>query len=131
MIIGALGTKVIFEVSADKVMTFNDLKKDVSGNWGTHNIISQKAKSEFLGANLQTISFTIHLNAMLGVRPAQVIDTLEKMVENGEHEVLSIGCKKIGKYTWKVTSISETYNTILNKGEILSASVDLSLEEYV
>lgn len=130
MIIGCLGKKVVFEVSDKTVMTFNGLKKDVSGKWGTHNIISQKAKSEFLGANLQAISFTIHLNAMLGVRPIQVIDTLEKMVENGEHEILSIGCKKIGKHTWKITSISETYNTILNKGEVLSASVDLNLEEY-
>lgn len=131
MIIGSLGSKVIFEVSDETVMTLNNLTKDVSGNWAKHEIIGGKAKSEFIGPNLQAIKFTIHLNAMLGVRPVNVMDTLEKMVDQGEHEILAIGCRKIGSHTWKINSISETYKTILNKGEILSADVDLNLEEYI
>lgn len=127
--LGNLGGKIVFETSNSKVLNFTGFTKNVSGNWATHSRILGKAKSEFLGANLQTISFNMRLDVAHGVKPLDTLELLERMVEHGVAMVLVIGDSRVGKNYWKVTSISETWDTILNKGELAKASVSVSLEE--
>jgi phage protein U len=131
MAIGTLGTSIVFEVTDEKVMTFTEMNRTVTGNWASHAVIGQKPKSEFLGAALQTITFNIVLNAALGVRPRAILDEIAKMVEAGAAEYFVVGSAPVGKNPWKITSVSETWNTILNKGELMKASLSLSLEEYI
>jgi phage protein U len=131
MAIGTLGTSIVFEVTDEKVMTFTEMNRTVTGNWASHAVIGQKPKSEFLGAALQTITFNIVLNAALGVRPRAILDAIAKMVEAGAAEYFVVGSAPVGKNPWKITSVSETWNTILNKGELMKASLSLSLEEYI
>lgn len=127
--IGNLGGKIIFEVSDEKVLTFTEFTKTVSANWTNHKMISGKPKSEFLGAELQTITMDIKLDATLGVKPIETIGLIERMVEHGLSMVFVLGNERVGKNCWKITSVSETWNRILNHGELVSASVSLSLEE--
>lgn len=131
MSIGTLGTSIVFEVTDEKVLTFTEMNRTVTGNWASHSVIGQKPKSEFLGAALQTITFNIVLNASLGVRPRAVLDEIAKMVETGTAEYFVVGSAPVGKNPWKITSVSETWNTILNKGELMKASLSLALEEYI
>ena len=78
--IGTLGRKIIFEVSDNRVLTFESMSREVSGRWTEHEVLGVKPKAEFLGPGLQTISLTIHLSAALGVKPRRILDMVERMV---------------------------------------------------
>ena len=136
MAIGSLGSLITFEVSTDKkgklkVLTFDKLSQKVSGRYSTHNIIGSKPKTEFLGADLRALSFNIHLSAMHGVKPRTTIENIEKAVESGTVLPFAVGSKKVGANKWVIESMSETWEEIYNKGELVSASLSLSLKEYV
>ena len=101
--IGTLGRKIIFEVSDNRVLTFESMSREVSGRWTEHEVLGVKPKAEFLGPGLQTISLTIHLSAALGVKPRRILDMEERMVERGSAEYLVIGGRLVGRRPCRVT----------------------------
>ena len=131
MKIGNFGKKLVFVTSDKKILTFNDFTQKVSGSWTEHKRIGKKPKKEFTGANARSISFKIVLDATLGVKPKEMLATLEKMVENGTVEYLVIGGKAIGKNRFVITEISETWDIIYNGGELARATVSITMEEYL
>ena len=122
--IGTLGRKIIFEVSDNRVLTFESMSREVSGRWTEHEVLGVKPKAEFLGPGLQTISLTIHLSAALGVKPRRILDMVERMVERGSAEYLVIG----GPF--RVTGSSEAWDKVYSRGELAKATLTISLEEY-
>lgn len=128
--IGVFGD-IIFETSDKKILTFNNFTQNVSGRWASHDRIGLKPRQEFLGPGLRTISFNIVLNAMHGVKPREMLEKLESVVENGTVNTLVIGTKAVGENKWIIKEISETWDVVMNKGELVRASLSLSLEEYV
>ena len=130
MAIGTLGRNVVFEVSDDRVFTFSELTREVTSRWTNHEPQGVKPKPEFLGAGLQTASLTITLSATLGVRPRDVLEAIENMVENGTAETLVIGNRPVGGNPFRLTGSSETWNTIFNRGELAKATLSITLEEY-
>ena len=135
MAIGNLGSLITFEVSTTKkktkVLTFSKLSQKVSGRYSTQNIISKKPKTEFLGPDLRTLNFDIKLSAMHGVKPRKTMEKIEKAVENGKAYTFVLGGTKIGKNKWVITSMSESFDTVYSKGELVEATLSLSLQEYV
>lgn len=129
--IGNLGKLIVFEVSSDKVLTFNGMTQTVKGRWATHQVIGGKPKSEFLGADLRQINLPITLSAMHGVRPRSTMEQIEKAVESGTPYTLVIGGKKVGNYQWKITGMSEAWGAIIKDGILAQAKVTLTLDEYV
>lgn len=129
--IGNFGKLIVFETSDSKVLNFNNFNKTVSANWGKHERIGKKPYSEFLNPNLQGLTFTIVLNAQHGVRPRKTLESIERAIESGRVESLVIGAAKVGKNKWKITQMSETWDTILSHGELMKASLNLTLEEYL
>ena len=130
MAIGTLGRNVVFEVSDDRVFTFSELTREVTSRWTNHEPQGVKQKPEFLGAGLQTASLTITLSATLGVRPRDVLEAIENMVENGTAETLVIGNRPVGSNPFRLTGSSEAWNTVYNRGELARATLTISLEEY-
>ena len=130
MAIGTLGRNVVFEVSDDRVFTFSELTREVTSRWTNHEPQGVKPKPEFLGAGLQTASLTITLSATLGVRPRDVLEAIENMVENGTAETLVIGNRPVGSNPFRLTGSSEAWNTVYNRGEVARATLTISLEEY-
>lgn len=130
MAIGTLGRNVVFEVSDDRVFTFSELTREVTSRWTNHEPQGVKPKPEFLGAGLQTASLTITLSAALGVRPRDVLEAIENMVENGTAETLVIGNRPVGSNPFRLTGSSEAWNTVYNRGELARATLTISLEEY-
>ena len=128
--IGTLGRKIIFEVSDDRVMTFRDMTHDISGRWAEHEVLGRKPKPEFLGPANQSVSLTITLSATLGVRPRDVLEAIENMVESGTAETLVIGNRPVGKNPFRLTGSSETWAVVYNRGELARASMTINLEEY-
>ena len=130
MAIGTLGRNVVFEVSDDRVFTFSELTREVTSRWTNHEPQGVKPKPEFLGAGLQTASLTITLSATLGVRPRDVLEAIENMVENGTAETLVIGNRPVGSNPFRLTGSSDAWNTVYNRGELARATLTISLEEY-
>lgn len=48
--IGTLGRKIIFEVSDNRVLTFESMSREVSGRWTEHEVLGVKPKAEFFRA---------------------------------------------------------------------------------
>ena len=126
MAIGNWGTDVVFSVSDRRVLTFNDMNHSVGSSWATHSRIGLKDQVEYLRPTLQKLTFTMELNASLGVRPRAVLDMLE-----GHVFPFVVGGKRVGRYRWRITDLSEAWETIYNRGELYRAKVNVTMEEYV
>ena len=129
--IGTLGREIVFEVSDETVMTISELSRTVSGRWAVHETSDVKPRPEFLGPGLQGVSLSIHLSAMLGVKPRAVIEAVEKKVENGDAEYLVLGTAPVSANPFRITESSEAWNAIYHRGELVKADLTLTLEEYV
>ena len=110
MAIGTLGRNVVFEVSDDRVFTFSELTREVTSRWTNHEPQGVKPKPEFLGAGLQTASLTITLSATLGVRPRDVLEAIENMVQNGTAETLGNRDRTGGRNPLRPPAPSEAAN---------------------
>lgn len=130
MALGNLGKTITFEVSSEKVLTFNNLSRTVKGRWTQHNVISKKPKSEFLGPDLDGVTFKVSLSAMHGVKPRETIETIEKAVRNGTAMSFVVGGKKVGSNSWVIISVSEAWNCVYSGGELVTADINLTLQEY-
>lgn len=130
MAIGNFGTLITFETNDKRIISPENFKRDVSGRWASHSRIGKKPVRQFLGPDTDKVTFTIRLDARHGVKPRTTIDNIEKYVKNGTPAKLVIGGKKVGSSQMTINSISETWDEVWNKGELVRASLEISLEEY-
>lgn len=131
MAIGNWGADIVFRVSDRQVFTFNSLNRTVGSEWATHSRIGQKDQVEYLRPTLQKMTFTITLDATLGVRPRATIDKMADYAERGTVRAMVIGGKRLGRHKWRITDISEAWDTILNKGELVRATLSVTMQEYL
>jgi phage protein U len=131
MVVGNLGKLITFEVSSSKVLTFDQMQRSVKGRWATHDVIGGKVKSEFLGADVASITLPIYLSAMHGVRPRRTIELINDAIESGQCFTFVVGGRAVGKYQWCITSSSETWDKVILNGILVKAKLALTLEEYV
>lgn len=127
--IGSLGD-VVFEVSTDKVRTFDDFSRSGSARWATHDIIGQKPLTEFSGPGQEEISFSMHLSAGLGINPSVELQKLRTMRDTGKVVPLIIGTAPISSSYWGIENLDEKHSTYDNKGRLIVAQVDVKLREY-
>jgi len=122
--IGNYGSMITFEVSSNRMLPLKDMKRTVSGRWKKHNIIGKTPRSEFQGAD------TAVLSAEHGIRPRQTIDRLEAAVKSGAVEYLVIGGKRVGANKMYISSLSEEWDCIWNRGELVKATINITFLEY-
>lgn len=127
--IGCLGD-IPFKVSSDLVQTFSNAKMSGSAKYGTHFRRAGDALIEFVGNNPDKFSFDMELSAFLGVDPIQLIDKLTQYRREGRTLPLVIGEKSYGKYRWIILSSEVKIGATDHKGNVLSATVSISLQEY-
>lgn len=121
---------IVFETNDRRILSFNNFSRSVSGRWSSHALIGKKERMEFNGPGKGKVTFKITLSATLGIRPREMMEKLENMVEDGKVDYLVIGGKAIGKNKFAMTSLSETWDTVYSGGELARASVSVTLEEY-
>lgn len=127
--IGNIGKTVIFSTSSKRVLTFGKMDHTVKGRWATRPRFKKKPRRQFLGPDTDTITFTVELNALHGVKPRKTAQDIEKLVRTGKPQNVVIGGKKIGKYV--ITEMSEAWERVLDHGEVAKITCDLTLEEYL
>ena len=69
MAIGNWGTDIVFRVSEREALLLQSLNRTVSAEWAAHSRIGLKNQSEFIRPGLQQVTFTMVLDATLGIRP--------------------------------------------------------------
>lgn len=122
---------VIFETNDKRVLSFRNFSQNVSGRWGNHAVIGKKEKSEFNGPGKRKVTFQMTLLATLGVRPREMLEKLEDMVEKGKVDYLVIGGKLVGENRFAITAVNGTWDAVYSGGEVPKASASVTLEEYV
>lgn len=131
MAIGNWGTEIVFSVSERQTLTFQNLSRTVGSDWATHSRIGLKDQSEFLRPKLQQITFSMTLSAKLGVKPRAMLDRLADLAERGAVNTMVIGGRRVGRHQWRLTDVSEAWDTVLNGGELYSATVSVTMQEYL
>ena len=129
-VIGAIGD-VVFEVSSKKVETLKDLKRQARGRYATHEIVGRKSVIEFLGLEPDEITFTMQLNADLGVNIQTEIAKLLDMVRTGEENYLIVGGRALGEGQWSITEMSYKVDYTDGWGEPTLVTVELTLKERI
>jgi phage protein U len=134
--IGAIGSKsiddvIIFEVSDSKVLTIDGFKRDNSVRFAKHDVLLKKPVSQYIGPDLDKISFKIMLNAKFGVDPKAEMDKLIYLHRDGEIVSILLGTATFGVYRWRIVSLGMPFEIIDNKGVCISCTLDISFEEYV
>jgi phage protein U len=128
MAVGYFGD-VIFSTSDKRILSFRDFKMDASSNWGEHKRNGLKSQWEFLGPGAGKVSFAIELDAAYGVNPRDELNKLIEYAEKGYVTTLMIGGRNVGS-KWRLTNVSSVWDNIMNEGELVKASVTLTLDEY-
>ena len=125
--IGNWGSYLKFSTNDNRILTFANFRRKISARTAKHSIIGTKPRLEYLGKDLESITFTIELNAMLGVKPYKEEQRLIRKV--GYVAPLVIGGKKICSKAM-LTGLSDAYGIILKRGEIFSMKIDVTMTEY-
>ncbi|MCL6479550.1 MAG: phage tail protein [Peptococcaceae bacterium] len=129
-VIGSFGD-IVFEVSSEKIRTIDDFSRSASGRWAKHEIMGQKPKSEFLGPDLDVISFKMRFDVQFGVNPKAEMDKLLIMCRNGQAETLIVGGNALGVDKWVIKSVTQNWLRFDGSGRCIVGGADVTLEEYV
>ncbi len=129
--IGNIGKGIIFETSDKRILNFTKMQRTVKGRWASHPRTGKKPEKQFLGPDADSITFTVVLDAMHGVKPRKTVDKIENLVRTGKPQTVVIGKKRVGKHKFVITEMGESWETILNRGETARIVCDLTLEEYL
>lgn len=127
--IGTLGN-IVFSVSRNQVNTLDDMKWSSSAQYATHNRHLKDVLLEFTGTDADTITFSMYFSVFLGIDPMTEITKLFNAERNGEVMRLVIGPKAYGKNKWVIMSQSRDLERFDNKGNLLIAKVNVSLQAY-
>lgn len=127
--IGTLGD-IVFTVSSNTVRTFENMKWDSSAQYAKHERHLQDVLLEFTGTDPDEITFSMYLSAYLGVNPMTELVKLLTAERSGTAMRLVIGEKAYGKYRWVITGTKKELEDFDNRGNLLSASVRVSLMAY-
>lgn len=133
--LGAIGTKlymdtVIFEVSDKKIYTVSNFKRTNKMNFAKNNVLQKKPISEYVGQELDTISFDIVLRVEFGIDPRTEFDKLIRIQRDGVVITLVIGGKGFGTYRWIITGLDLKFENIDAIGYCTAISCSINLEEY-
>ena len=129
MFVGSLG-ELIFEVSHYKVLTFRDFKREGGAKYATHEVIGQPPKIEYLHRELEKLSLEIDLVKDLGINPAEEVEKIARMCNDGEANYLVMNGKVYGDCQWVIESYSEQVRYFGADGEVIASKVSLNLTEY-
>ncbi|MDE7055372.1 MAG: phage tail protein [Oscillospiraceae bacterium] len=129
-IVGCLGD-VIFTVSRSVVRTLDNMTWSGSARYAVHERHLTHALTEFTGLDPDKITFDILLSAELGVDPIAEVVKLWNIERSGRAVPLTVGTKGYGKYRWNILKHEMKMKTFYGNGDVHTATVSVSLQEYL
>lgn len=86
-----------FLTSGMLVRTFDEWTRGSEGRWAKHDLMGEKPVLEFLGPDVEEISFKMLFRSDLGVDPRAEIERLRQMRDEGAVFPLSWGIRPLGR----------------------------------
>ncbi|MFO7153932.1 MAG: phage tail protein [Caldicoprobacter oshimai] len=130
MPIAVFGPKA-FEVTQDKIYTFDGLQYTSSLNTEKQDAAGKKPSTYNKGPALDTFSITIMLDAALGVNPRREIEEWIAIKDAGVAYPFVLGNRPWGSNKWLLVEVQVIAQVIDNAGNILKAEISLKFDEYV
>lgn len=128
--IGTFGP-IVFEVSSTKVRTFKGLKRATKARYSSHEVIGSKPVLEFVGPDIEELSFTMQFSAAWGLNPQDESKKIREICEKGEAYYFVLNNQTVGDNPWIIESVSESVDAIDNNGRIITTQMDVTLKEYI
>ena len=130
MMLGSLGP-IVFIATEKTLRTFRDFRRTGGGRFAVHEVLGKKPITQRIGPGLDTVSFVMRFDAKYGVNPRKEMDNIVALERDGKAMPLTIGGKGVGTALWVITQYEQNWSTVDNRGNILTAEVSISLQEYV
>lgn len=121
---------LVFEVSQNKINTFDNLNRITEARYTKHAIKHQKPILEFDGPEADPITFDMILRVELGVNPVKELEKWRDYLKKGKRAVLIIGNRPFSNNAFVITKINENYKNIDNRGNVLSIEATVDMMEY-
>ena len=122
---------LVFEVSSFKVLTYDEYKRESKSRYARHELINQKSVVEWLGSELEEISFKMTFTATLNVNPKVEAEKARRLCLDGVADYLILGNEVVGDNLWVIETMSEAAEAWDNAGNILASTVEVKMIEYV
>ena len=120
----------IFSVGHIKVLTPSNVKGSSGADWAEHSVLEGKTRTQYMGPKLRSYQMDVLLSASHGTAPRSTLKKLQKASEEGEAHYLIIGLSPLGDYPFRLTDISDAWDTIGRYGILTECTVSLTFEEY-
>lgn len=130
MVIGCLGD-IVFKVSSREVETLMNAQWSGSSRYATHQRHLDDALTEYTGNDPDKFSFDIQLSEWLNVKVQPELSKLWNYMRTGKAVELVLGDKGYGKYRWNITSLKIKMQHFDHRGNLVNATVTVSLQEYI
>lgn len=130
MVIATYANKV-FQVSPDKIHTFDDFQYSSELQTEKQDADGAKPSTYLKGSDLDTMGFTIKLDASTGVNPRNEWGDWKRMLEDKTAYPFILGGVPVNGANWLVTKVTPSNVKTDNTGRVLSLDLALQFEEYV
>lgn len=120
----------VFTVSSRKIFTPSNLSGSTGSDWANHEIIGKKARSQWVGPKLKSYTMDILLRAQDGVSPRSTLEFFQRAAEGRKVDWFIIGGRPISEHPFKLVSVSDEWDAVLNGGALIECHVSLTIEEY-
>jgi len=128
MKIGSFGG-LVFEVSEERILSFETLSRSVSARVETHEIGGRQGIVEFVGPGDDSITLDMSFSRQRGVDPKTEVDRLIGYCKTGQRFPLLIGGEPMGGAgaLWIPRDVSEERSVVSPRGVTIRSRVSVSL----
>lgn len=121
----------VFEVNANKIYTFNNFQSASSLKIQKQDAAGKKPSSYNQGPDLDTIDFTITLDAGLGINPRAEWEDWKALMNKGVAYPFILGGVPLHNTKWLLINVRPRNPVVTNDGKIYSMELSLQFQEYV
>lgn len=125
--VGSFGP-LVFDASH---VVVQEISRTGGKNTSSFQLISGKPRTQYIGPTLKQVSLNVFFCASMGVRPREMLETLQRLAESPSAYYLIIGGRVLAANPMTITSASEEWGEVYQGGQLFSATGSLTLEEYL
>lgn len=129
MALGSFNNK-FFEVSQNKIYTFDEFTRDISLNVEEQEVEGSKPSTFIKGTTLEPVSFNVKLRQSSSIDVETEINDWKNICEAGIPYMLFIGDNPVSNNRFLLTGVSLSDNNYIS-GKLIKSTIKLTFKEYV
>ena len=116
--------------SETKIFTFHDFERRTTARTASHDLINRATLLEYIGEDLEKLTFDIKLVRSLGVDIEAETERIREYVKEGHADFFVLGGEVLGNYQWVITNMRERLEVVDTFGRVQVSELELTLESY-